>query len=313
MMFALLYDRMDLVVGVLLAAALAMLLSMPHWAWSLLLLAIVINFKIVALLAAPVWVIGSLRCGVFRRSPRNQLLAVAVRSSALVALTIALFIPFWLRDGKQSLAFLGYHAARGLQTESLAADILLLLDRADTQVTSAYGSTDLVSPGAPLFIYVATAAVLLLEGVVVWRLYHEVAASGRTRADDVRVAHAYPETIARYCVLLLAVGMCASKVFSPQYLLWLLPLAPLVVLRATSADLLFQALIGLTYFMTMFLYPLLHYEVMPRIQLADGTVQWFPPTSLGLWVISMRNALMLGLTVFLWRLRVDTSSSRSVN
>ena len=300
LLFALLYDRMDLVVGVLLAAALALLLSARQAVWALLLLAIAINFKIVAVLAAPVWVLGSLRCGVFRLSLRRQLLAAASQGAALVGLCAVMFLPFLVQDGAQTLAFLSYHAARGLQTESIPANLLLLLG-SDTRVVWAYGSTDLLSAGASLAGRVATAALFLLEGVVVWRLYRELAAHGAGRPTEDRVARACPEIVVRYTVLLLAVGMCAAKVFSPQYLLWLLPLAPLVVLDTRSADRTFQVLVALTYSLTLFLYPLLHDEVMPRVHSADGTVHWFPPTALGLWVITLRNALMVWLTIFLWR------------
>jgi hypothetical protein len=60
-----LYDRFDLVVGVLILAALRLLAARVHYLWPFAVLAFAINFKLTPLVLAPVWIFGSLPAGLF--------------------------------------------------------------------------------------------------------------------------------------------------------------------------------------------------------------------------------------------------------
>src|SRR5262249_32709772 len=59
----LLYDRLDLVQALLVLGSLGLLVSRAHYAWSFAVLAAAVNFKLVPLVLAPVWVVGSLPTG----------------------------------------------------------------------------------------------------------------------------------------------------------------------------------------------------------------------------------------------------------
>ena len=305
LLFVLIYDRMDLVVGALLLGAIALLLTSWPVACSLFLLAVAINFKIVAILVAPVWVIGSLECGVFRRRHRDQLAALMARGVVLTMLVAVTFVPYLLRDGRRTLDFLKYHAARGIQIESLVANAIFLLRPLGLRVAVEweYGSTDVVAKGSGSIIVIATLAMALILACAVWRMWREVARASVEFREATRVAQAFPALIARYCVLFLVIGMCGAKVFSPQYLLWLLPLAPLVILEAPAADRTLQELMILVYFLTMLIFPLLYAEVRPHSRLPSGAPQFYPPTALGLSILTARNVVMLWLAVFLWNAR----------
>src|SRR5262249_3448147 len=125
----LLCDRLDLLLALLVVLSLVLLLSRLHYAWSFAVLALAVNFKLVPLVLAPVWVIGSLpadREGTLFR-PR-VLLALATRVALLSGMVIAGFLPFYLLEGDRCLGFLTYHRARGLEIGSIWGSLLLALE-----------------------------------------------------------------------------------------------------------------------------------------------------------------------------------------
>jgi hypothetical protein len=146
------------------------------------------------------------------RGPR----AAARWSAAAVATAAAWFLPFVAL----SPAGVGhtFHAqfARPLQLESLAGSVLIAAHHiAGTTLhsTSSFGSQNLTGPGTHAAT-IATTVVGALALVAVWVLFACGAA-----ADERFVTHA-----AGAVAVLIAFG----KVFSPQFLIWLIPLVPLV-------------------------------------------------------------------------------------
>ena len=107
----------------------------------------------------------------------------------------------------------------------------------------------------------------------------------------------------KYCVLLLLIGMCGAKVFSPQYLLWIIPLTPLVLLHDRKSDIVLQGAVWLVCFTTLLVWPSLYGEVRPLSVLSDGSLRFHPPTAIGLAVLSIRSMALLWLTALLWKER----------
>ena len=117
--------------------------------------------------------------------------------------------------GDRFLESFAYHADRGLQVESLAASVLIQLGLAGG-VAFEYGAFEVVGPGADLGTALSlpiTGALLLVTALVMYEKYR----AGRLGAD------AFP----RYAAALILAFMLGSKVLSPQYVIWLLPLVPL--------------------------------------------------------------------------------------
>ena len=120
-----------------------------------------------------------------------------------------------------------YHARRPLQFESFYGGVLIFLRYFDPSLaTTAYsfGSDNIVSTYEPLLRRIASLAPpIAMLGVFFWAFWRMKRA--KTEAD-------------RFAVLLVGAAACfvafasLGKVFSPQYLVWLIPLGALASLRA---------------------------------------------------------------------------------
>ena len=141
----------------------------------------------------------------------------AARGFAVFLAVVALFfVPFALLGGRGFLQSFAYQAERGLQVESLAASVLISLRSADGvgfehgafEVRGA--SVGLATSLSPLFTLVS----LAVTGLVMYGEYR--------RFGGLRV-----EAFPRHAAALILAFMLGSKVLSPQYMIWLLPLVPL--------------------------------------------------------------------------------------
>jgi hypothetical protein len=232
----LLYDRLDLVQSLLVLLALALLGSRRHYVWSFAVLAVAINFKLVPLVLAPLWAAGSLPA----RRQQRQAGRLLARGVILATLVLAIFSPFYMVDGNDSLGFLRYHRDRGLEIESLWGSVPLTLSfiHHPIQLEHSYASVNVSSPITPALLRVAplVAATLLLAAfaLVLFRLRRLPEGAGREESAGTTLAQLYPAEFTGYALLFLALFVCANKVFSPQYFLWLAPLVVLVPLEGPA-------------------------------------------------------------------------------
>jgi len=129
-------------------------------------------------------------------------------------------LPFLGRTGGGALDALGYHLTRPLQVETSAAAVLGLLHAlvgTSLRTVSSYGSLNLQGTGVSVAAQLSSLAVLVgVFGVYAWAFRAE--RRGAPVAQVLLVS-----TLAS-----LAVCFALGKVFSPQYLVWLLPLGTLV-------------------------------------------------------------------------------------
>jgi len=140
-----------------------------------------------------------------RSRPRAAAVALAV--GALLKVFPLLLVPLALspRDAWRPLLF---NTARPLHLESVPGSLLWLLSPHGTvRVVSAYNSLSLV--GGAQHLWGAAFALLGVAGL---------------SAAYLRQWHSQ-DTLAGGFLLVLLVTVVTSKVFSPQYLLWLLPIA----------------------------------------------------------------------------------------
>ena len=132
-----------------------------------------------------------------------------------VAVLALFFAPALVFGGGGFVGSFAYHAERGLQVESVAASVLMAFGRVEG-VAFEFGAFEARGPGTGLAAGLSlpvTAVLLVVTGVAMLRR-HRVGGLGGAQ---------FP----RYAAALILAFMLGSKVLSPQYEIWLLPLVPL--------------------------------------------------------------------------------------
>jgi hypothetical protein len=207
----------------------------------------------------------------------------AARGYAIFCAVLALFFapPLLLASEGLIKSFI-YQADRGLQIESLAASVLLKFGLV-RRIGFGHGAYEVRGPGvefASSLSFPITAVLLVITALVMYREYR----LGRLGVDQ------YP----RYAAAFILAYMLGSRVLSPQFMLWLLPLAPLAGKRFAMIVIsaVFLAACGATRLV------LVHY--------ADLLALRFPGPDL----LLARNVLLVLLWVLLLLLRDKTSDER---
>jgi hypothetical protein len=125
--------------------------------------------------------------------------------------------------GRPALEFLGYHAARGLEIGSTWASVMWLLSQAGypAEVVIRFGSWELAGVAEAAVAGAASAATAIVASLLAaWALLLR----GRFDAERAFVQAA----------LALAGVVVVSKVFSPQFLLWAIPIMALAAIDACA-------------------------------------------------------------------------------
>jgi uncharacterized membrane protein len=189
-----------------------------------------------------------------------------------IGATALVLVPYILLDPQGPLTFVRYHQLRGLQIESLPAGAIILahvLGLTQAGMVFNYGALHLVSPLAEAVLgWVLPAAALAFGLVLASCLGHFMAE--RSAGDTIAI-----ESLAAYMMAALLTFLATNKVLSPQYIIWLLPFAPL--LRPWQA---ITALVIVT--LTIVLFPFA-YEQFLAMQPAPVLL------------LNVRNALIAGL------------------
>jgi hypothetical protein len=176
----------------------------------------------------------------------------AARGYAVFFGVLALFFgAALLLGGASFLGSFAYHAYRGLQLESLPASVLMKLGRID-DVVFAYGAFEVRGLGVELTNSLSlpvTGALLIITALFMYREYR------RGRFGD----RAFP----RHAAALILAFMLGSKVLSPQYVIWLLPLVPLSAFGVTQVGV--SAIFLAACFMTTQVFPV-HYDDLLNIR-----------------------------------------------
>jgi uncharacterized membrane protein len=214
---------------------------------------------------------------------------VAIGLATLVLVAAAVVAPFAVYAPHGVFESFRSQAERGLQVESLGASLLLLLDRlglynAHVVRTTGVAGRNLVGDAADA----VAVASLVLEGLAVatvWVLY------ARVRDARARLPLAFAAAVAGFIAF--------TKVFSPQYLVWLVPLVVLVDGAAGVAAVSLAA-VALVLAQVWFF----HYHALFRI---DWPV----------WLLLARDAVLVALYAVLagaltrWKIRIPSRSKTS--
>jgi uncharacterized membrane protein len=221
--------------------------------------------------------------GVYYLASKNRpaLQRFMLGSAGTLAATL---LPFVLLAPGPLLEFLRYHELRGLQIESLPAGAIVLghvLGITPARLEFNYGALHLASPLASAVLSWLPLIFIVLLGAVL------ASCLARFREEQALNGHVTRESLVAYSVAALLVFIVTNKVFSPQYVIWLLPFAPLLRLRQASVLL---AICTLTIMLFPFDYDhLLSMELLPVL------------------LLNIRNLLVVALLIWLLVERAPSS------
>jgi 8-oxo-dGTP pyrophosphatase MutT (NUDIX family) len=220
---------------------------------------------------------------VWRRRGRRE----AGLAGALLAGVVAVcVVPFVVLAPHGVWASLVRQITRPLQIESLGAGILLAAEHAfglEVTVRSSHGSQNLVGLGPDVVAVAQSAAQALALGAI-WVAY------ARGPADR--------ERLVRYSAAAVCAFVALGKVASPQFLIWLLPLVPLVRGRrgVLGAGLLVAALV-----LTQLWFPYRYWDLV------------FDRDEAASWLVLVRDLVLLGLLAALvWPSRRPSDVERGL-
>jgi hypothetical protein len=291
------YDRQDLVVGLFpLLALLAFAQDRPVLAYGVLTAGGA--YKLVPLLLLPLWVLGFAAARSAPATPRS-FLAATVKQAVLAGLVLAAYpVLSYLLWGPRSFLFLSFHSDRGLQLEATAAWLVFVLDP-DARVGYSHGSHSVLSPLADRLATVTTgltALATLAVVVVTGRGFGTAATAPATPARARLIRYLALGSLWAWLAFVLF-----NKVGSPQYLLWLAPLLPLLPLRGGDRGFAVVLLLGMFFTSLVFpgQYPLVRGELIHGSESdPPGTRVWAGPGPPGLALITAKS---VSLTVaFVW-------------
>jgi len=162
----------------------------------------------------PVVLVPLLAIAAWRRRGRREAVVVVALAAAPA---VAVYVPFLILGADGVLDSFGRQLGRPLQIESLGAGVLLALHHAvgmPLEWSSGSGSQNLTGTTA--------GAVAVLQGIA------QIAALALVWVGFAR-GPATTDRLLRYAAAALVAFVALSKVLSPQYLVWLVLLVPLVV------------------------------------------------------------------------------------
>ncbi len=229
---------------------------------------------------------------IFVVAPRLRQAAAA--GVAFLVAAGAVVVPHLLRSGTAILFVLRYHGDRPLQIESLYSTPLLLrhaLAHGLVTIGNSYGSQSVIAPGAGVL---ARASVWVM-GVCLLGFYVLLwSRRGRLRQSLSEVVLA--------AMGLLLIFVCTSKVFSPQFMIWLLPLAALLATSRRVAGRVASCLVAAATLLSQLDFPSRYWDL---VALHTGPIV----------LVSIRNLILLTGAIFvlvLFARRSDAPSNGTV-
>ncbi len=202
------------------------------------------------------------------RGRREALLCLA----AALAVAAVVLVPFLALAPHGVWNSVVRQATRPLQIESLAAGVLLVAHQVGglaITMDSSRGSQNLIG-SLPDTLGSASSALLVLALLGIW------AAAARGPAT--------PDRLVRFSAASVVAFVALGKVLSPQFLIWLIPLVPLVRGRRGLAA---SGLLGLALLLTQLWFPIRYWDLALRFAA-------FPS-----WLVLARDLVLLALLAVL--------------
>ena len=202
---------------------------------------------------------------VWQRGGRREAVLAASVFAGVVA---AIFLPFLVIAPEGFLASFGRQLSRPLQIESLGAALLFLLRNLfdlDLAMKSSHGSQN-IAGGAGVAVGIAASAVQAAALVWIWLRFARGAME--------------PERLVRYAAAAVLAFVVLGKVLSPQFLLWLVPLVPLVAGRRGLAA---SALLALALVLTQLWFPFRYWDYAKEFDVLSS------------WLVLARDLVLVGV------------------
>ena len=166
--------------------------------------------------------------------------------------------------------------------------------------SDSFGSHNIVSSLSPLLArlapaimlgFLVAATILLMANML--RACDQCAPAPGTAG--MRAGRACGRKFTQHAILLLLIFIFANKVFSPQYLLWILPLAPVMPLPFGRRSLFHAGFLALC-LLTFFIYPCFVDDTLGKQMSAGSNHDLFSgPTPFGVLLLISRALLMAGM------------------
>jgi len=217
--------RFDMLPTALVMAALyAFINGKNKTSWAL--LALGLTTKLYPAIIAPLFALYLLR----QKKYRQLIQGVAV----FAVVVLALNLPWVFINADGYWYSYEYHMLRGLHSESSYASVILLgqtlgLTQVDSGLT--YGSWNIASPLADTLakysFYITAVFLLSAYGLYARRLWQ----TPKEESEGMGLDKEAIKQLLLFSLLVILIMLLASKVFSPQYLIWICPLIPLVMER----------------------------------------------------------------------------------
>lgn len=204
--------------------------------------------KLYPALLAPIFVARDVR--------RRDWKAVAIALGVSIGTCLIVMLPLLVVAPTAIKTFFAYHAERGIQLESSYAALLLVADKLHIVIVgigNSFGSWNVTGEYANIVARVSTGVLLAVLVVAYAFLYWTLrdGADASTPRDD-----AAQTPWATAALVVIFTTLVASKVLSPQYMMWALPLVPLVEgARRRRIWILFAVTCVMTYYIFPTRYP----------------------------------------------------------
>jgi hypothetical protein len=269
--FQVLYDRFDMVIAFLVMLAIYLAL-ISRWAWAYIAILAGVFAKLTPAILLPLAAIWQYRSE-HKTSPLVRDLGIAVIIGAVSLIVSVLIFGEWWGY------MLEYHGGRGIQIESIYSSLILILNFAgiEAAINHQFGAFQVTNVFSNVLAGIAMPlmAAGVLGAYVIFFFKAKVSdpAGGRKLFVE--------------CALVTLLGFVIfNKVLSPQFLIWLFPLAA-VMATFTRDKITFIALWSLAAVMTTLIFPYLYRQLV--------LMQALPVT-----ILALRNACLIALTVLVF-------------
>ena len=222
----------------------------------------------IAAKAFPALVVPPALAYVWRTRGRREALVCAGMAAAVAAVVVLPFLALAPHGVWESIV---RQSTRPLQVESLGSAVLLAAHNVgglSLTMETSHGSQNLAG-SLPEAVGAVSSALLVVAVLAIWL------AALRGSAT--------PERLVRYAAASLVAFVAFGKVLSPQFLIWLLPLVPLVRGRRGIAA---SGLLGLALLLTQVWFPIRYWDLVG--------FEAFPS-----WVLLARDLVLLALLAVL--------------